>query len=214
MSNEEVIKAAHIWAVALVLAGVILGLQMSDIGAHNYTQSNGNSNQSAGNSNRDARKMQNDNSNKMAGTLSSSDKKFVMDAAMGGMLEVELGKLAVQRATSDAVKQFGQRMVDDHSKANTELMTLAQSKGVTLPGELDQKQRSEIDKLTRMSGADFDRAYSKKMLSDHIKDVSMFERQSTRGADADLRAFAAKTLPTLKEHLQMVKTLPGNEGSN
>jgi putative membrane protein len=148
------------------------------------------------------------------GNMSSRDRDFIMDAAIGGMMEVELGRVAAQNGMSDAVKQFGQRMVDDHSKANTELMSLATSKGITLPTELDEKHRQHVTKLSAMSGAEFDREYSKMMLSDHNKDVNEFEKQSTRGADPDLKAFAAKTLPTLQEHLQMAKTLPGNERGN
>ena len=102
-------------------------------------------------------------------------------------------------------------MVDDHSKANTELMSLASSKGVTLPTALDEKHQKEVTKLSAMSGAEFDRAYSKMMLSDHNKDVSEFEKQSTKGTDPDLKAFASKTLPTLQEHLQMAKALPDNQ---
>jgi len=104
--------------------------------------------------------------------------------------------------------------VDDHSKANTELMTLASGKGITLPTALDEKHQKEVTKLSGMSGAEFDRAYAKMMLSDHNKDVSEFEKQSTRGSDPDLKAFATKTLPTLQEHLQMARALPGNERGN
>jgi putative membrane protein len=136
-----------------------------------------------------------------------------MDAAMGGLMEVELGRVAAQKGTSDAVKQFGQRMVDDHSKANEELMTLASSKGITLPTTLDDKHQKQLTKMSAMSGAEFDRAYSKNMLSDHKKDVSEFEKESTRATDPDLKAFAAKTLPTLQQHLQLAQALPGNEGS-
>ena len=131
---------------------------------------------------------------------------------MGGMMEVELGRLAAQQGMSEAVKQFGQRMVDDHTKANSELMTLASSKGITLPTALDEKHQKDVTKLSGLSGADFDRAYMKMMVNDHNKDVKNFEKQSTRGADADLKAFAGKTLPTLQEHLQMARALPGAEG--
>jgi putative membrane protein len=144
--------------------------------------------------------------------LSSQDRNFLQDAAMGGLMEVELGRVAAQKGTSDAVKQFGQRMVDDHSKANSDLMSVASSKGITLPTTLDEKHQKELTKMSAMSGTEFDRAYSKLMLSDHTKDVSEFEKQSTKGTDADLKAFASKTLPTLQEHLQLAKTLPGNEG--
>ena len=147
----------------------------------------------------------------MAGAMNSKDRDFVMDAAMGGLMEVELGQLAAQKGMSDAVKQFGQRMVDDHGKANTELMTLATSKGITLPTAIDDKHRQDVTKLSAMSGADFDRAYSKMMLKDHEKDVSEFEKQSMKGTDPDVKAFASKTLPTLQEHLTMARALPGNE---
>jgi len=145
------------------------------------------------------------------GNMASQDHNFLMDAAMGGLMEVELGRLAAQQGASDAVKQFGQRMVDDHSKANAELMSLASSKGMTLPTELDEKHRQHVTKLSSLSGAEFDRAYGKMMASDHNKDVSEFEKESTRGTDADLKAFASKTLPTLQEHLQMARALPGAE---
>lgn len=198
MTNRQLIKSAHIWALTALLA---LGLWAiaGQAGIRMHSQnSNQNSN---GNSNTGAK----------AG-MSSQDHKFAMDAAMGGMMEVELGRVAAQRGASDAVKQFGQRMVDDHSKANTELMSWASSKGMTLPTTLDEKHQKDVTKLSAMSGAEFDRAYSKMMLKDHEKDVKEFERQSTRGGDPDLRAFATKTLPTLQEHLQMARALPGNEG--
>src|SRR6185436_13995923 len=142
------------------------------------------------------------------------DRNFLMDAAEGGMMEVELGRVAAQNGASDAVKQFGQKMVDDHGAANTELMSIATSKGVTLPTELDEKHKAHVTKLSSMTGAEFDREYSKMMLSDHNKDVSEFEKESTRGTDPDLKAFAAKTLPTLQQHLEMAKALPENMRSN
>jgi putative membrane protein len=133
-----------------------------------------------------------------------------MEAATGGMAEVELGRLAVERGSSDGVKQFGQRMVDDHSRANSELMQLATARGVNVPAGLDAKHQSLMTKMSQLSGADFDRAYAKEMVKDHTKDVSLFQKQSTRGADADVRAFAAKTLPTLQEHLRMARELNVN----
>ena len=139
------------------------------------------------------------------GALSSSDRRFVMEAAMGGMAEVELGRLATQNAGSDDVKQFGQRMVDDHSKANDQLKEVAGQKGIMLPAELDPKHRALRERLSRLNGAAFDRAYMSEMVKDHDKDVSMFERQSTKGQDADVKRFASETLPTLKEHQQMAR---------
>jgi putative membrane protein len=136
---------------------------------------------------------------------SNPDRQFVMDAAQGGMAEVELGQLATQKASSDAVKQFGQRMVTDHGKANDELKTLAQSKSITLPTDIGAKHKATKDKLEKLSGAAFDRAYMQEMVSDHRKDVSDFRKESQSGKDPDVKAWAAKTLPTLEEHLKMAQ---------
>ena len=226
MTNRQIIKSAHIWALTLLLASglwAIAGKAGINVQDQNSNQnSNGNSNRNSNSNTGDATRSQNDNrsgnrntggaSGERAG-MSSQDHKFVMDAAMGGMMEVELGRWAAQKGASDAVKQFGQRMVDDHSKANQELMTLAASKGMTLPTALDEKHQGHVTKISALTGAEFDRAYAKMMLSDHEKDVKAFERQSSKGADADLKAFATSTLPTLQEHLQMARALPGNEGS-
>lgn len=225
MSNQQLIKSAHVWALAVILAGgiwAIAGKAGSRFQEQNSNQnSNSNSNQNAnrsqnGNANRSNRNSRgNDNATgEQAGmaNMTSQDRNFIMEAAMGGMMEVELGRIAAQQGMSDAVKQFGQRMVDDHGKANTELMTIASSKGITLPTTLDEKHREHVTKLSGMSGQDFDRAYARHMVSDHRKDVSEFEKQSTRGTDADLKAFASKTLPTLQEHLRMAEALPGAKG--
>jgi len=190
MSNQQLIRSAHIWALAVILAGGCWAMA----GKAGILSQNSN---------------QNSNSSQNANKMTSQDRNFIMDAAMGGMEEVELGRVAAQKGMSAAVKQFGQRMVDDHSQANSELMSLASSKGITLPTELDQKHRAEVTKFSAMSGAEFDREYTKLMVSDHRKDVSEFEKESTRGTDPDLKAFATKTLPTLQEHLKMAEALPG-----
>jgi len=211
MSNQQLIRSAHIWTLAVILAGGCWAMA----GKAGILSQEQNSNQNS-NSSPNANKSQNANrSGEQTGmaNLSSQDRNFIMDAAMGGLEEVELGRIAAQQGMSSEVKQFGQRMVDDHSQANSELMSLAASKGITLPTELDQKHRSEVTKLSGMSGADFDREYTKMMVSDHRKDVSEFEKQSTRGTDADLKAFATKTLPTLQEHLRMAEALPGAKGA-
>ena len=141
------------------------------------------------------------------GTMSAQDHKFAMDAAQGGMAEVELGRLAAQKASNADVKAFGQRMVDDHGKANTQLMQAATSAGMTPPKALDAKHRADMDKLSRLSGAAFDRAYMSHMLMDHKKDVSEFEKQAQNGQDTNLRTFAQQTLPTLREHLRMAQEI-------
>lgn len=148
-----------------------------------------------------------------ASALSSDDRKFVMDAAKGGMLEVEAGRLASQNGSSDAVKQLGERLVQEHTKANEELKALADSKGITLPQEMDAKHKATLTKMSSLSGAAFDREFIKEMQKDHKKDISMFQKQADKGKDADLKAFAAKTLPTLREHGQMIDQMAAGGGA-
>jgi putative membrane protein len=121
------------------------------------------------------------------------------------MAEVQLGKLAQEKASNDQVKQFGARMVQDHSKANDELKQVAGSKGIQLPTDLDAKHKSDMKRLQGLSGAAFDKAYMTHMLADHKMDIADFQKEADSGKDADVKAFAARTLPTLKEHLQMAQ---------
>lgn len=136
-----------------------------------------------------------------------ADSKFVMFAAMGGMAEVEMGRLAAQKGASEDVRQFGQKMVDDHTKANEELMRVASSKGMTPPAMLDSKHQAAMQKMSALSGEKFDKEYAKMMVGDHKKTVSEFQKEADRGADPDLKAFAAAQLPTLQEHLRMAQRL-------
>ena len=140
-----------------------------------------------------------------AKTVSSADKKFATEAAQGGLAEVELGKLAAQKGQSDKVKQFGQRMVDDHTNANNQLKSVAQKDNITLPTDITAKDQALKDKLSGLSGAEFDRTYMQNMVRDHEKDISEFQREANSGSNADLKGFAAQTLPTLQEHLRMAK---------
>jgi putative membrane protein len=208
MTNKHLIKSAHIVALMVLLAGGILVIAgKAGVRTQNQNSNENQNSKSRANENRSNRNAQ---GGKVGmGNLNAQDSNFLMDAAMGGMMEVELGRVATQKGASDAVKQFGQRMVDDHSAANTELTSLASGKGITLPTTLDEKHQAHVTKLSAMSGAEFDRAYGKMMVSDHTKDVAEFEKQSTKGTDPDLKAFAGKTLPTLQEHLKMAQALPG-----
>jgi putative membrane protein len=137
--------------------------------------------------------------------LPAGDRSFASKAAIGGQAEVELGKLAQQRASTDAVKQFGQRMATDHAKANEELMQLAQSKNLSLSTELDTKHKQLRDKLAKQSGNAFNRAYMSEMVKDHKNDVAEFKKQAERGKDPDLKAWASQKLPTLQEHLRLAQ---------
>jgi putative membrane protein len=143
-------------------------------------------------------------------TVSSSDRKFAMTAAMGGMAEVEMSRLALTKASSDAVKQYAQKMIDDHTAANAELMQIASAKGITLPTAPDAKMRAMMAKMDRLSGAEFDHHYIMMAGSkDHQKMEKLFRDESMRGRDGDLKAFAAKTLPVVQQHLQMARDLQG-----
>lgn len=135
----------------------------------------------------------------------ATDSNFVTKAAQGGAAEVELGKLAQSRGSSDKVKQFGQRMVDDHSKAGAELAGIASQKGVTVPSDLTSTDQATKDRLSGLNGRDFDLAYMQDMVKDHKQDVSEFQKEASSGKDPDVKAFAAKTLPTLREHLKMAE---------
>jgi putative membrane protein len=147
-----------------------------------------------------------------AGQLTNQDQKFVMEAAQGGMMEVELGRLAAQKASSAEVKAFGQRMVTDHSKANQQLMQLATTKGLTVPTTLPPDMQKEHDKLAGLSGAEFDRMYMSHMLKDHKKDVSEFEKESQKATDTGVRSFAQQTLPVLREHLTLAESTASKVG--
>jgi putative membrane protein len=142
-----------------------------------------------------------------AGTLAPEDRTFLNKAAVGGMAEVQLGQLAVKNAKSADVKTFGQRMIDDHSKVNSELTRLATTKGVTPPSELDSKNKATLDRLSKSTGDQFDKAYMTDMVTDHEEDVAEFQKEANSGGDPDEKAFAAKTLPTLQEHLQLAKSI-------
>src|SRR5438132_4557948 len=130
---------------------------------------------------------------KAAGKLSAADKTFMMNAAKGGMMEVEWGKLAAQKGQNTDVKKFGNRMVTDHSKANSELMALAKEEGVALPGAKSPgKWKSDKD-------------YMDMMVKDHQGDLAEFQKEAQGGSDPDLKAFAAKYSKVVQQHLDLAK---------
>jgi putative membrane protein len=139
--------------------------------------------------------------------IAKEDREFIDEASQGGILEVELGNVAQQRASSAEVKAFGQHMVTDHSKANDELTQLASTKGVRTATELDSKHRKMVEDMQQLSGDKFDREYVDDMVEDHEQDVKAFEKASREARDPDLRSLASKTLPTLRMHLQMARDL-------
>ncbi len=144
--------------------------------------------------------------------LGQDDRDFLRQAAIGGMAEVELGRLATKQAQSDEVKKFGQRMVDDHSRANDELKTIALRLGAEVPRSLDTEHKQIKDRLAKASGASFDREYIQAMQKDHDKTIKLFQKQAQSGKSAELKAFAEKTLPILQEHHQLVQQLQSSVG--
>ena len=144
------------------------------------------------------------------GQLSERDYRFVKEAARGGTSEVELGELAKQKGASEAVKNFGDRMVKDHKKVNDELKEIAAKKGATIPADLTRTEKSHMEKLQKANGAEFDRDYAAHMVKDHRKDVKEFKDAAEDVKDPDLKAFAQKTVPALEEHLRMAEDLERN----
>ena len=131
--------------------------------------------------------------------------RFAAMAAQGGMAEVELGKLAIERAADPSDREFGERMVEDHARANTQLKATAARQNLSLPSDLNSEQKNIKEKLSKLSGPEFDKEYMADMLKDHEADVRDFQKQASEGADPDIKAFAAKTLPTLEAHLQLAR---------
>jgi len=132
-----------------------------------------------------------------AAALSAKDKSFMKEAAQGGMMEVDMGKMAQQKGKSADVKKIGGTMVSDHSKANAELMGIAKKKGVDLS--------KEKAKMKHLNDANFDKEYINAMVKDHEEDLSAFQAEAKNGSDADVKAFASKTSAVIKKHLDMVK---------
>ena len=138
-------------------------------------------------------------------SASAAEDNFLKEAADDSLAEVQLGKLAAERAQSDEVKTFAKRMVDDHQKAYDEIQTLAKSKNVSVSSEVSAAKKKEHDRLAKMSGADFDRAYMRAMVREHGRDVKAFQDKAKNAKDADVKSWAGQTLPTLQEHQQMAK---------
>lgn len=136
-----------------------------------------------------------------------SDEDFVKEAASGGLMEVELGQYAEQNAVNPRVKNFGAMMVRDHSKANDELKSIASGKSINVPATMNDEHMNKVNDLKKKTGADFDREYMKEMVDDHNKDVDKFKKQAESGNDADIKAFASKTLPVLITHQDSAKSI-------
>jgi putative membrane protein len=138
--------------------------------------------------------------------VSASDKKFVEKAASGGMAEVQAAQLAQQKADDQKVKDFAQQMITDHTAANQQLTTLAQKKGITIPSDLSASDQTQLDKLGKLDGKKFDKAYMKDQVKDHQAMLTLLQKEAKSGKDADLKSFAEQTVPTVQKHLEMAQS--------
>ncbi|MGH9753293.1 MAG: DUF4142 domain-containing protein [Blastocatellia bacterium] len=144
--------------------------------------------------------------------LTTSEKDFLSDAARGGMLEVQLSNLAEQKASGNEVKQFGEHIATGHSQLGQKLQQVASNLNVTLPQTLEPAQQNVVSRLERLSGKAFDREYLKAMVSDHLKDISEFERAASQMTNADIKQFVSEALPILRDHLKMARELAAKLG--
>jgi putative membrane protein len=144
--------------------------------------------------------------------LSPGDSKFVRDAAESSLAEIQLGQMGVQKATNSDVKAFAQRMIDDHTQANSQLAPIASQKGVTLPTDVSALHKHAASQLSKLSGAEFDRAFMDQMVTDHQKVVAEFQHVSKGAKDSDVKSFASTKLPALQEHLRMAQDLDSRVG--
>ena len=135
----------------------------------------------------------------------SAEKTFIEKAAIGGMTEVNMGKLAAEKGDSKEVKDFGDQMVKDHSKINDKLKDVAGKMGVEVPAAVDAMHQAKIDRLDKMSGAAFDKAYVKRMIKAHEMDIAAFERADAELKNEDLKKFIKDSVPTMKDHLEMLR---------
>jgi len=138
-----------------------------------------------------------------ANAATERDKAFVIKAAQAGMAEVQAAQLAIQYGVDANVRDFAQRMINDHSRANRELKQIATSEGFALPAGPDASHRAELQRLSRLSGDAFDRNYTQDQIRDHRAAVNLFQSEINRGANPQLRQFAESTLPTLQMHRSM-----------
>ncbi|RBQ07619.1 DUF4142 domain-containing protein [Pedobacter miscanthi] len=139
--------------------------------------------------------------------VDDADAKFTTQAAVGGMAEVELGKMALEKSSNAQVKEFATMMVKDHGMANTELMAIAKQKNITLPSTVDDEHKKKMEDLSKKTGADFDKAYVSAMVDGHKSTLKLMEDESKDGKDADLKSFATKTAPIVQTHLVMINKI-------
>jgi putative membrane protein len=135
------------------------------------------------------------------------DEAFVRVAAHGGLAEIKLGKLAMDQGSNETVKAFGTRMVAEHTKTGDELKEAAKEERIALPTDLSSKDQATYDRLSKLSGADFDQAYAQDMVKDHQQDLRDFQREANHGNNDVIRGFASETVPMIQQHLDQAKEM-------
>lgn len=223
MKNRNVVATAAMFALGVFASATIPGIVSADqqnMNNANVSNSNmsmhdnsnmsmhDNSNMSMqGNTNHDMHGMNHNDNMAMGAMLSGADRTFATKAARGNHAEIEMGRLALTKAASDDVKNFAQHMIDDHTKAGEDFMQAASSAGVNPPSDLDPADQKAMDKLSAMTGADFDRAYVDNQIKAHSKMAGLMDKESRGGKNDALKSFASRTLPTVQSHLEMARDL-------
>lgn len=194
---------------ALVALGLIASIDYASIAQSPSTTSSPTTNSSPTSS------PSTNSSPSVQSSLSQVDRQFMVEAAQGGMAEVQLGTIARQKASSNIIKEYARRMVVEHTNANKELMALAKQKGVTLPTTIGKKNEALKQSLSKLSGAKFDQEYMKQAgVAGHDEQAKLFERQVAEGQEPDVKNFATKTLPMVKKHLQQAQAIAGGSTSS
>lgn len=199
-------KATTIFSSLAVCAMFSMFACQSPSSDKTYTDSTGAIRQEPDNTRMDPNNNSVDSTRNAQGTVDDKTHTFMKDAAEAGMAEVELAKLAKDRATNPRVKNFAEMMIKDHTAANNDLMTIARDKSVTLPSTLG-KHQDHLEDLSKKKGAEFDKAYMKAMVDGHEDVVSDFEKCAQNGTDPAVKTFAAQKLPTVRMHLDSAKAI-------
>jgi putative membrane protein len=147
------------------------------------------------------------NGMQQAGQTSPMDKMFVEKAMQGSLAEIQLGQLTLQKSNNEQVKQFAQRMIDDHTKLNDQMKPVAQQLGVSVPEHVSKKDRTTMAKLQALSGSAYDQAYIKDMVKDHKQDLSEFQTEASSGQDPTVKDAAAQSSKVIAQHLQLAQQL-------
>jgi putative membrane protein len=142
--------------------------------------------------------------------VTKQDSKFMMQAASSDMMEIATSSMALQKSQNADVRRFAQMMVDDHTKTSDQLKSIAASKNVTLPAQMDSKHRAMVERLSALSGDRFDMEYMRGQVKAHEAAVKLFQTESNKGSDPDVKGFASTNLPALQTHLTMARTISGN----